>query len=308
VTHWTQKPGVTVVLHLGARAELHCVLLVQAATHTGGYSDVLHAVVVPVQADVSSCVQATQVLVVVSHAGRAPVVHCVLLVQATQVLVVVLQAGVVPVQAVESLAVHWTQVLVAALHAGRTPVQAASLVAVHWTQVLVAVSQTAVPPVQFAVLPLVHWTQVLVVVSQTVRRPVCVEHSPLVMHWTQVPALQKGVGSAHWPSPVQPVVTQVFVVRLHVPPSPQLVLLVQATQVFVAVLQYGVAPLQLPSPVQATQVLVVVLHAGVAPVQAAVESVAHWTQVFVVRLQTGVAPEQLAWPTHCTHWPIVGLQ
>lgn len=226
----------TVVSQYGAVAVTHPALLVHAATHTGGYSDVLHAVVAPVQAEVSVCVHWTQSLVAVSHAGRAPE-QLALLVHSTQVPVVVLQVGVAPVHAVVSLAVHCTHALVAVSHAVRVPLPAQLALLVHWTHALVVVSQTGVPPVQLAVSPLVHWTQALVAVSQTVRPWVCPVQSPLPRHCTQVPALQSGVGSAHWASPVHPVVVQVFVARLHTPPSPQLVLLVHWTQVLVVVLQ-----------------------------------------------------------------------
>jgi hypothetical protein len=293
------------VLQYGAAAVAQFALVVHAATHTGGYADVLHAVVVPVQAEVSFCVHGTQVFDAMSQAGSAAVVQFVLLVHATQVFAVrapavVLHAGVLPVHAVVSPVVHWTQVFDVVSHAGLAAVVQLVLL-VHWTQVFVAALQTAVPPVQLVVSPVVHSTQVSLVVSQTVRPRVCVEHSPLVVHWTQVPPLQNGVGSAHWPSPVQPVTTQVFVVVLQVPPSPQLVLVVHATQAFVVVLQYGVVPLQFPSPVHWTQVFVVVSQADVDPVQADVAPVMHCTQALVAVLHTGVVPEQFAVPTHCTH-------
>ena len=113
----------TVVSQYGAVAVTHPALLVHAATHTGGYSDVLHAVVAPVQAEVSVCVHWTQSLVAVSHAGRAPE-QLALLVHSTQVPVVVLQVGVAPVHAVVSLAVHCTHALVAVSHAVRVPLPA----------------------------------------------------------------------------------------------------------------------------------------------------------------------------------------
>jgi hypothetical protein len=58
------------------------------------------------------------------------------------------------------------------------------------------------------------------------------------VHWTHVPVVvsHAGVGAAHWALLVQ-VVSQVFVFRLQVPASPQLVLVVHCTQVFVSMLQ-----------------------------------------------------------------------
>jgi hypothetical protein len=50
----------------------------------------------------------TQVFVDVSHAGLEGLVQSPLIVHATHVLVVVLHAGVAPVQAVRFVAVHWT--------------------------------------------------------------------------------------------------------------------------------------------------------------------------------------------------------
>jgi hypothetical protein len=124
------------------------------------------------------------------HVGRAPLGQFALLVHATHVFVVVLQAGVVPVHRVASLAVHATHVFVVVSHTGRAALPLQFVFERHSTQVLVAVSQTSPSLVQLAVLPVVHWTQVKVVVSQTVRWPPCAAHSPLLMHWTQVPALQ----------------------------------------------------------------------------------------------------------------------
>jgi hypothetical protein len=102
-----------------------------------------------------------------------------------------------------ALLVHPTHVFVVVSQMGCVADALQSVFPRHWTQVLVAVSQTSPSLVQLAALPVVHWTQVKVVVSQTVRWPPCAAHSPLLTHWTQVPALQNGVGS------LQPVVAPV---------------------------------------------------------------------------------------------------
>jgi hypothetical protein len=63
--------------------------------------------------------------------------------------------------------------------------------------------------------------------------------------------------------------TQVFVEVLQagVAPPPQWSSLVHGTQVFVEVLQAGVAPPQLPSAVHSTHVFAVSLHTGLVPLQ-----------------------------------------
>ncbi len=66
------------------------------------------------------------------------------------------------------------------------------------------------------------------------------------------------------------------------------------TQVWVVVLQAGVAPEQLVSVVQATQVLVVVSQTGVEPVHAEKLVAVHCTQVSVVASQAGAPAEQSA--------------
>jgi hypothetical protein len=76
---------------------------------------------------------------------------------------------------------------------------------------------------------------------------------------------------------------------------------VQARQVFVALLQIGVAPEHVESSVHWTHAPVAA-HAGcVASTAVHWDALVHPAQVLVAVLQIGVAPEQLALVRHCTH-------
>jgi hypothetical protein len=77
----------------------------------------------------------------------------------------------------------------------------------------------------------------------------------LAEHWAQAPLdWQAGVAAGHSRSPVQ------------------------ARQLWVVVLQTGVAPLQFAFDVQGTQVSVAVSHAGVAPEHWVMLVAEHWPQ------------------------------
>jgi hypothetical protein len=72
---------------------------------------------------------------------------------------------------------------------------------------------------------------------------------------------------------------------------------------FVAVGQGSVEVVPL-SPLQATQVFVLVLQTGVLPPHC--EELVHWTQVPLLVLQKGIAPEQSESMVQPTHTPAVG--
>jgi len=181
------------------------------------------------------------------------------------------------------------QVCVVRLQTSPTPASAQCASFIQRTQLLLAGLQCVFIPV-VQVESSTQATHVLVAGRHTwfvaLPPPLASGKQPgLSRHSTQyiVATLQKGrFIVVHCVSLLQ-AVTQVCVFRLQaVPPSPQLALDRHRTHVFVAALQYGVAPLQ----------------SALDP---------HWTQV--PDLHTGaVIAVQLFAPRHCTHTRIAGSQ
>jgi hypothetical protein len=177
------------------------------------------------------------------------------------------QAGVVPPHSMSPL--QDRQVRNAGSQMGVVPPQSA--LARQPTQALVAVLQTGVAPEQLLLLR--HWTQVAVLVLQIGVDP---PHRPLLV------AEQAPQAPDAWQAGAE---------------AGQSASAEQARQVWAAVSQVGVVPLQFDDVRQATQVLgeVVVRQRGVDPLQSL--SWTHWStnvaRLFVVKL-VAAAPERPA--------------
>lgn len=212
--------------------------------------------------------------------------HCVLNVHSVPHWPVVgLQIGSFAGQSV--LAVHSTHVFVAGLQTGVSPGHCALVVQVA-VQVFVAGLHIGVSPGHCALV--VQPTQVLFAGSQT---GVGAAQLAFVVQPTQKPPgkRQIGVGAAQLAFDVQP-----------------------GVQVPVFVSQTPLAPVHCVLSVHSTQVFVAGLQSGVAPVHAPVLSASHWTQSPFARHAGSVDVGQAAdepepkSPLQGTHWFVVVLQ
>lgn len=238
--------------------------------------------------------------------------------QPTQVFNTVSHTGVAPVQAIALAAVHCTQrpaLRPEAAHAGVAPEQSLAIVAEHGRHMRRATSQMGVAPAQSALL--VQPTQVLLAVSHTLER-----QSEFITHCTQRPALAPMEAQAGTPGSVQSAVTvagehgrQTRVTASHtgIDGSAQSRLETQATQMFCAVSQRGVAPEHCASVLQGTQrpaLAPIVAQAGRVGSRAAhCASVLHRTQVRVAASHTGApAPRVQSRSALQRHTPAVRSQ
>jgi hypothetical protein len=201
-------------------------------------------------------------------------------------LVPVSQDGVAPEQSASTT--QPTQVWVAVSQAAPFALPVQSPWPRHSTQVSVPVSHTPVAQAWVESQATHRWVVVLQTgAAASVQSPSTAQEA--VQVW--LPVSQDGVVPPQSPLRGQPTQVWCAVSQTGAAASWQSPLPTQATQLFVAVSQAGVAPSHCALLVQATQVLVAVSHAGVAPLHSL--SWVHCTQVRVLWLQTGVSPEQV---------------